>query len=81
MRVPRLIVCLIATGVIGALSAAPAWALSPSNANFTFQVGSTVNPGNTPDAVIAKAILVWKPGERTSAPPAAPTRSSIAPIR
>jgi hypothetical protein len=60
--VPRLIVCLIATGAIGALSAAPAWALSPSNANFTFQVGSTVNPGNTPDAVIAKAILVWKPG-------------------
>ena len=61
MRRWRILIGIVTVAVVSAAFAAPASARSPSNANITFQIGSTVTQPN-PGTVVAHAILTWTPG-------------------
>ncbi len=47
--------------VAGAALAGPADARSPSNANITFRIGSTVSQVG-PSTIVASAVVTWSPG-------------------
>jgi hypothetical protein len=61
MRRWRILIGIVTVVVAGAAIAAPADARSPSNANITFRIGSTVNQVG-PATIVAQAILTWTPG-------------------
>lgn len=61
MRRWRILIGIATVVVAGAAIAAPADARSPSNANITFRIGSTVNQVG-PATIVAQAILTWTAG-------------------
>jgi hypothetical protein len=61
MRRWRILIGIVTVAVAGAAFAAPASARSPSNANITFQVGSTVTQVG-PSTIVAHAVVTWSPG-------------------
>src|SRR6476659_2784295 len=61
MRRLRIFIGIVTAAVVSAALAGPASARSPSNANITFQVGSTVTELG-PGTIVAHAVLTWSPG-------------------
>src|SRR5690348_7596748 len=61
MRRWRILTGIVTVAVAGTAFAAPASARSPSNANITFQVGSTVTQLG-PGSIVAHALVTWNPG-------------------
>ena len=61
MRRWSILIGVVTVAVVSAAFAAPASARSPSNANITFRIGSTVTEPN-PGTIVAHAILTWTPG-------------------
>jgi hypothetical protein len=61
MRAWRILIGIVTVAAVSAAFAAPASARSPSNANITFQIGSTVTQVG-PGTIVAHAVVTWSPG-------------------